>query len=58
VLISDNGKGFETEKLNTNSEKQGFGLRGIKERLKLFKGEFEINSVRGSGTEVKVSVPF
>ncbi len=57
VLINDNGKGFDIEKVYVNSDKHGFGLKGIRERVKLFNGKLEINSSPENGTELMVSVP-
>lgn len=58
VVISDDGKGFNMSEVADNSDKHGFGLKGMKERAKLFNGSFEIHSEAGNGTEVKISIPF
>ena len=57
ILINDNGKGFYIEKVYKNSDKHGFGLKGIRERVKLFNGKLEIQSSPETGTEFMVSVP-
>jgi len=57
ILINDNGKGFDIENVYENSDKHGFGLKGIKERVKLFNGKLEIQSSPETGTEFMVSVP-
>lgn len=57
VLINDNGKGFDIEKVYKNSDKHGFGLKGIRERVKLFNGKLQIQSSPETGTEFMVSVP-
>lgn len=57
VLISDNGAGFNINKVKENSSGHGFGLKGISERVKLFNGKFEMTSSAESGTEVKIIVP-
>ncbi|MEO6694371.1 MAG: ATP-binding protein, partial [Ignavibacteria bacterium] len=57
ILISDNGKGFSVVKVNEDKSKHGFGLKGIKERLKLFNGKLEIESHDGVGTSVKIIIP-
>jgi signal transduction histidine kinase len=48
--ISDNGKGSETPD-------GGFGLIGMKERIRLINGSFEIKTAKGCGFSIIVSVP-
>lgn len=55
ILISDNGKGFDPENLKAKNVKQGFGLTGIEERVRLIKGKLEIQS-SSSGTSVKIVI--
>ncbi|MDQ3020303.1 MAG: histidine kinase [Bacteroidota bacterium] len=57
IFISDNGKGFDVEKNFSDSERKGFGLRGIPERVKLFGGDFKIESEPGTGTRIKIVIP-
>lgn len=57
ISISDNGKGFNVEKKFSDSERKGFGLRGIPERVKLFGGEFNIESEPGKGTRIRITLP-
>ncbi|MEO8664758.1 MAG: triple tyrosine motif-containing protein, partial [Ignavibacteria bacterium] len=57
VLISDNGVGFNTSSLKSNSQKHGFGLAGIKERTKLFRGKFILDSEPGRGTTFTIKLP-
>ncbi|MEP7145460.1 MAG: two-component regulator propeller domain-containing protein, partial [bacterium] len=57
VLISDNGDGFDADMVKANAGKHGFGLAGIAERTKLFRGKFLINSIPGTGTSVTVKIP-
>ncbi len=58
ILISDDGTGFSLEKVRANSDKHGFGITGMAERIKLFKGRFEIESSPGNGTTTKINVPY
>ena len=53
--VSDNGKGFIFDPV---SFAQRNGLQNIRERTQLLKGEFIINSKPGSGTSIKVSIPY
>lgn len=50
--VLDNGVGFDFQ-----SESEGFGLAGIRERVDLLGGEFELASSTGSGTHVIVRIP-
>jgi two-component system, NarL family, sensor histidine kinase UhpB len=56
VRITDNGKGFNPEKLEVSSEH--IGITGMKERVKLLSGDFSIVSKRGSGTSIQIDVPY
>jgi two-component system, NarL family, sensor kinase len=50
--ITDNGKGFTVDRTNF-----GTGLQNIKKRAALLKGSFDINTLAGSGTELRVDIP-
>jgi signal transduction histidine kinase len=50
--VRDNGRGF-----NPATKHEGFGLRGIRERVKEMGGKFTIHSVAGTGTCISVLVP-
>lgn len=51
-LLSDNGKGVDTEKLQF-----GFGLTSMQERAKSLGGEIEIQSEIGEGLELRLTLP-
>ncbi len=53
VLISDDGRGFDPM-----AKRGGFGLAGMRERVELAGGEFQVESKPGAGTRVMASVPF
>ncbi|MBI2455686.1 MAG: sensor histidine kinase [candidate division NC10 bacterium] len=58
VVVEDDGKGFDTA--DKGPEARGriaFGLLGMRERLALLRGSFEIDSQVGSGTRVRAVVP-
>lgn len=55
AVIEDNGNGFEVVKNCVNSE--SFGLVGMRERVSLLDGQLEVNSHKGSGTEIAVKIP-
>jgi signal transduction histidine kinase len=48
IMIRDNGKGFDPEKLNY----QGNGLNNMKKRMNEIGGEFFLHSEPGIGTEI------
>ena len=52
VLIQDDGIGFNTEK-----KRKGIGLKNMKSRARKFKGILSINSQKGTGTLVKITIP-
>ena len=50
--LSDNGVGF-----SSSSPSQGFGLRGMRERVQLLEGQMVVHSTVGEGTVIQVIVP-
>ncbi|WP_010245762.1 GAF domain-containing sensor histidine kinase [Acetivibrio cellulolyticus] len=59
IHITDDGVGFDME---TQSKKHqtlngGFGLAGLKERVELLKGRFDINSAPAQGTSIMIYIP-
>lgn len=57
ILVSDNGVGFDRNKIKDDPSKHGFGLKGMAERVKLFNGKLSIESSPGNGTSYNISVP-
>jgi len=53
VMITDNGKGFET----SDSYSNGMGLMNIAERTALINAELDIQSIINKGTQITLSVP-
>jgi PAS domain S-box-containing protein len=51
--INDNGVGFDV----TKKKPQSFGLVGIRERVLMFAGTFELFTSPGAGTIIRVRVP-
>jgi signal transduction histidine kinase len=51
LLISDNGKGFDT-----GTQSKGIGMINIQNRAELFNGKVEVNSAPGKGCSLKVIV--
>ncbi len=57
-VVRDNGIGFDAQAVSRNPDKwDHFGLRGIKERVKLLGGEVSWKSPGGVGTAVTVRIP-
>ncbi|MEO1388816.1 MAG: sensor histidine kinase [Cyanobacteria bacterium J06634_6] len=50
--LSDNGVGF-----SSSSHSQGFGLRGMHERVQLLEGRMAVHSTIGKGTVIQVTIP-
>ena len=60
LFIFDDGLGFNMEKLKvrTDDMSSGFGLLGMKERIELLGGDFNISSEQGKGTRLNIAIPF
>ena len=58
LLVEDNGQGFDVEKRNTDpGEYKGFGLTGMKVRIRHSGGTFSIESLKGKGTVIRATWP-
>lgn len=60
ATVSDDGAGFEAARAGAANESglaHGVGLEGMRERAQLVGAELTIDSRRGAGTTVRVSVP-
>jgi len=56
ISIKDDGRGFDAAKTFSNVETQGFGLRGISERVRILGGKFSIASSVKSGTILLITL--
>ncbi len=54
LFIEDNGTGFKAHEIKN---KKTLGLLGMKERIQLISGKYEINGNAGKGTSVIITVP-
>ena len=52
LIIRDNGQGF-----NEFGGEEGHGLRNMTERAETIGGHFEISSVEGRGTVIRIVIP-
>jgi signal transduction histidine kinase len=55
--IRDNGMGFDPASIAARRGEQGFGLIGMRERLRVVGGDMQIHSADGGGTELVISIP-
>jgi len=56
VEVEDNGVGFDVEEA-TSSRERGLGLFGMRERVLLVGGTFNIDAKPGAGTRIRIGVP-
>jgi len=54
LKVSDNGKGINKKQI---ADPKAFGLIGIRERVRPYKGKISISGGPGEGTTVEVSIP-
>lgn len=55
--ISDNGQGFDMNAEETAKKRGRLGLLGMRERVEMIGGAFDIQSQPGAGTTVSVTLP-
>ena len=58
MKIIDNGKSFSVERVLNAKGRKRLGLLGMRERLEMVGGRFEIESAPGHGTTVSAEMPF
>ena len=54
LSVRDDGAGFDPE---AETETEGFGLLGMRERIELLSGKLLLDSAPGRGTTVRASIP-
>lgn len=58
VLVADNGVGFNTERLDWDTERSaGLGLFSVRERMEYLGGSLDLQSTPGQGTTVTLKIP-
>ena len=55
LSVEDQGQGFDAETASAAGE--GFGLRGMRDRVQLFGGRFTVRSRPGEGTAIQAELP-
>ncbi|SES81297.1 sensor histidine kinase [Anaerobranca gottschalkii] len=58
IIIKDNGVGFELKENLADPTLECYGIIGIKERVGLLKGKFQIKTGLGQGTMIIVEIPY
>jgi two-component system sensor histidine kinase DegS len=58
MQVADNGKSFHVQRMLLARGGKRLGLLGMRERLEMVGGDFEVESAPGQGTTVTARVPF
>ena len=58
IEISDNGRGFDISRVMSDNVHQSWGLMGMQERASLLGGQVRVDSRRGAGTVVIITIPY
>jgi PAS domain S-box-containing protein len=56
--ISDDGRSFNVEQLSRAKRNKHLGLLGMRERVEMVGGSFNVESAPGQGTTVRAQIPF
>jgi signal transduction histidine kinase len=56
--ISDDGKSFDVARSLDYRKNKRLGLIGMRERVEMVGGKFDIASAPGSGTTISARIPF
>jgi signal transduction histidine kinase len=57
LAVHDDGKGIDAETMARQQAAGHFGLPGMRERAAIVKGQLEVRSAIGAGTEIELRVP-
>ncbi len=57
LIVSDNGKGFDSMHIDDREKTLHHGLRNMRERVEFFGGTFRVESVKGRGSEILMEIP-
>ncbi len=58
MTIKDDGKSFQVERVMHSRGRKYLGLLGMRERLEMVGGHFEVTSAPGQGTTITTFIPF
>jgi len=56
IVIDDDGKGFDAQKLLKKNKEEGMGLFFMRERISYINGRIFINSSKNSGTRITINI--
>ncbi len=56
--VKDNGKSFSVQGVLPAGRNKGLGLLGMRERVEMVGGRFNVESSPGQGTTIRAEVPF
>ncbi len=57
AVIQDNGRGFDPEAPAPANRASGVGLLGMRERVTLLGGTWQLDSAPGAGTQIQIRIP-
>lgn len=57
MTVHDNGRGFDVDRVFFSPKNKRLGLIGMRERVEMVGGDFNIKSIAGEGTAIKVRIP-
>ncbi|WP_150270534.1 sensor histidine kinase [Paenibacillus tepidiphilus] len=57
IVVKDNGVGFNIKKISEQTNRESFGLVGMRERVELLEGRMEIQSAENQGTTIIIHIP-
>ncbi len=57
LKVEDNGCGFDIREHETDPYDHGFGMRGMRDRIDLCEGTFQVQSKPGKGTRLSATIP-
>jgi signal transduction histidine kinase len=57
LRVEDDGRGFDPDQVDISDGRQRLGLLGIKERVEMIGGSFEVFSTHGQGTTIQLETP-
>jgi signal transduction histidine kinase/ligand-binding sensor domain-containing protein len=57
LTVHDDGKGIDADTMTRRQVDGHFGLPGMRERAAIVKGQLDVRSERGAGTEIELRVP-
>lgn len=56
LMIRDNGRGFQPDRIETSRQSGGFGLIGLAERTRILGGKYQVQSSPNEGTTVTLEI--